>query len=78
MELTLSPVPARAKRAMKATVVLYSSLTGLGIAGAMGVGTSALILQDKNYQALQSAINADLKNIEQSSLDSLTEVALQH
>ena len=82
MELTLCPVPVRGKRAIGATAILLSSLIGLAISGATGVGTSDLILQD--YQALQLAINSDLKNIEQSilkletSLDSLDEIASQN
>ena len=82
MELTLCPVPVRGKRPIGATAILYSSLIGLAISGATRVGTSVLILQD--YQALQLAINSDLKNIEQfilkfeTSLDSLDEIASQN
>jgi hypothetical protein len=85
MELAFSPIPSsRTKRAIGAAAILLSSLVGLGIAGATGVGTSALIFQDKNYRALQVAISSDLKNPEQSitkleeSLNSLAEVTLQN
>lgn len=65
MELALSLMLHRAKWAIGATTVLLFFLVGLGIAGATGVGTVALILKDKNHQSLQLAINLDLKNIEQ-------------
>lgn len=82
MELALSPVLTRAKQAIGATAVLLFSLVGLGIAREMGMGTSALILQDRNYQAFQLATTLDLRNIKQfilkleTSLDSLAEFVL--
>lgn len=53
MEFALSLIPHRVKWA-------------ISTAGATGAGIVALIPQDKNYQALQSAINPDFKNVEQS------------
>lgn len=67
-----------------AAAILLSSLAELGIARVAGVGTSALMLQDHNYRALQTAINMDLKNLEQTitkleeSLNSLAEVTQQN
>lgn len=46
IELVLFPASAKAKLAKEATVAFLSSLLDLGISGAMGMGTSALVLQD--------------------------------
>lgn len=66
--------------------ILVSSLLGLGLAGAVGMRTSALILQDQNYRwALSMAIDADIATIEKKSIihlaesfSSLAEVVLQN
>lgn len=60
-----------------------STLLDLGVAGAIGTGTSALI-QDKNYQALHIATDADNASLEQSishlqeCLSSLAEVVFHN
>lgn len=83
MKLALSS-SSRSKKAIGAATVLLCSLLRLGLAGATGIEASALILQDKNDKALQSAINLNLAHVEDSigqlerSLDSLAEIALQN
>lgn len=46
--------------------VVLTTLLGIGTAAATGVGTSALVLQDQNYRALQRAIDLDVQTLEKS------------
>lgn len=46
--------------------VAAATSTLLGLAGTAGIGASALLLQDKNYKALQMPIDADLEEVERS------------
>lgn len=65
---------------MAILTVVLGSLLSIGLTGAASVEISALILQNKNYKALQRVIDADTQEMEkpitalQDSLASLEEV----
>lgn len=51
--------PRRTKKEAIMAVLVYF-LLGISLVEAIATGTSALVLQDQNYRALQMAIDADI------------------
>jgi hypothetical protein len=77
------PPPLPNHSARRAAPTLVPVLTGVGIAGSVAIGASALITGDINFKTLSKQIDHDLHELGQSitnlesSLDSLAEMVLQ-